>query len=87
MEKLPSGYRTVFLLHEVKGYEHHEIASLLRCSVGNSKSQLHKAKSRMRDLLGLKKSERVPAEISDNVIELKSEDIDSFATQILEQAA
>jgi RNA polymerase sigma-70 factor (ECF subfamily) len=53
MKELPAGYRTIFLLHEVKGYEHHEIASLLRCSVGNSKSQLHKAKVRMRELLGM----------------------------------
>ena len=55
MKQLPAGYRTIFLLHEVKGYEHQEIARLLRCSVGNSKSQLHKAKSRMRRLLGLQK--------------------------------
>jgi RNA polymerase sigma-70 factor (ECF subfamily) len=53
MKELPVGYRTIFVLHEVKGYEHHEIARLLRCSVGNSKSQLHKAKTRMRELLGL----------------------------------
>jgi RNA polymerase sigma-70 factor (ECF subfamily) len=52
MKELPAGYRTIFLLHEVKGYEHHEIARLLCCSVGNSKSQLHKAKMRMRELLG-----------------------------------
>ena len=52
MKELPAGYRTIFLLHEVKGYEHHEIARLLSCSVGNSKSQLHKAKMRMRELLG-----------------------------------
>ena len=52
MKELPAGYRQIFLLHEVKGYEHHEIARLLRCSVGNSKSQLHKAKMRMRELLG-----------------------------------
>lgn len=51
MKELPAGYRTIFLLHEVKGYQHHEIARLLRCSVGNSKSQLHKAKARMRELL------------------------------------
>src|SRR5437870_13393730 len=51
MKELPVGYRTIFLLHEVKGYEHHEIARLLRCSVGNSKSQLHKAKVRMREIL------------------------------------
>jgi len=53
MKELPVGYRTIFLMHEVKGYEHHEIARLLRCSVGNSKSQLHKAKARMRELLGM----------------------------------
>ena len=53
MKELPAGYRTIFVLHEVKGYEHHEIARLLKCSVGNSKSQLHKAKTRMRELLGL----------------------------------
>ena len=57
MKELPAGYRTIFLLHEVKGYEHHEIARLLRCSVGNSKSQLHKAKARMRDLLGQQKAQ------------------------------
>ncbi len=52
LRELPSGYRTIFVLHEVRGYEHREIAHLLRCSVGNSKSQLHKAKARMRELLG-----------------------------------
>jgi RNA polymerase sigma-70 factor (ECF subfamily) len=55
MKELPVGYRTVFVMHEVKGYEHHEIARLLRCSVGNSKSQLHRAKARMRELLGMQK--------------------------------
>jgi RNA polymerase sigma-70 factor (ECF subfamily) len=49
--ELPPGYRTVFLLHEVQGYEHQEIAQSLHCSIGNSKSQLHKAKLRMRELL------------------------------------
>jgi len=57
MRDLPAGYRTIFLLHEVEGYEHHEIARLLRCSVGNSKSQLHKAKARMRELLCRRKVE------------------------------
>ena len=51
IQELPKGCRTIFLLHEVEGYEHHEIAKLLRCSVGNSKSQLHKARLKMRDLL------------------------------------
>ncbi len=51
VEKLPPGYRTVFMLHDVQGYEHNEIADIMGCSVGNSKSQLHKARTRLRDLL------------------------------------
>jgi RNA polymerase sigma-70 factor (ECF subfamily) len=51
IKELSVGYRKIFLMHEVKGYAHHEIASLLRCSVGTSKSQLHKAKISMRKLL------------------------------------
>ena len=48
---LPPGYRMVFVLHDVEGYEHNEIASMLDCSIGNSKSQLHKARLRLRELL------------------------------------
>lgn len=55
IQELPEGCRTVFALHEVEGYQHHEIAQLLDCSIGNSKSQLHKAKLKMRDLLFPKK--------------------------------
>lgn len=51
MQDLPEGCRQIFALHEVEGYQHHEIARMLDCSVGNSKSQLHKAKMKMRDLL------------------------------------
>jgi RNA polymerase sigma-70 factor, ECF subfamily len=51
LETLPKGYRTIFELHEIQGYGHREIARLLHCSVGNSKSQLHKAKERMRECL------------------------------------
>jgi RNA polymerase sigma-70 factor (ECF subfamily) len=51
VEELPSGCRQIFDLHEVEGYQHHEIAELLQCSIGNSKSQLHKAKMKMRDML------------------------------------
>jgi RNA polymerase sigma-70 factor (ECF subfamily) len=51
MQELPAGCRKIFALHEVEGYQHHEIADMLDCSVGNSKSQLHKAKMKMRDLL------------------------------------
>jgi len=57
IKDLPDGYRTIFLLHEVEGYEHQEIAELLDCSVGNSKSQLHKAKLRIRELLGRARQE------------------------------
>ncbi len=62
IRELPDGYRTIFLLHEVEGYEHQEIAELLDCSVGNSKSQLHKAKLRIRELLGHARAEAHPQE-------------------------
>jgi RNA polymerase sigma-70 factor (ECF subfamily) len=51
IEELPGGARRIYELHEVEGYEHHEIAEQLQCSIGNSKSQLHKAKRTMRNLL------------------------------------
>src|SRR5918911_1558384 len=49
--QLPTGYRTVFVLHDVEGYEHEEIARILGCSAGTSKSQLHKARMKLRRLL------------------------------------
>ena len=55
MGDLPPGYRTIFVLHDVEGYEHNEIADLIGCSIGNSKSQLHKARLKLRALL-LKKN-------------------------------
>lgn len=48
---LPPGYRIIFVLHDVEGYEHNEIAEMLGCSLGNSKSQLHKARMKLRGLL------------------------------------
>ncbi|HTC63320.1 MAG TPA: sigma-70 family RNA polymerase sigma factor [Candidatus Saccharimonadales bacterium] len=51
IEQLPPGYRQVFVLHDVQGFEHNEIAGLMDCSIGNSKSQLHKARMRLRELL------------------------------------
>ncbi len=48
---LPPGYRTVFVLHDVEGYEHEEIARTLGIAVGTSKSQLHKARMKLRSLL------------------------------------
>ena len=49
---LPAGYRAVLVLHDVEGLNHEEIAEVLGCRVGTSKSQLHKARARMRELLG-----------------------------------
>jgi RNA polymerase sigma-70 factor (ECF subfamily) len=49
--QLAPGYRTVFVLHDVEGYEHEEIAEMLGISVGTSKSQLHKARMRLREWL------------------------------------
>ena len=51
IDQLPPGYRAVFVLHDVQGYEHNEIAGIMGCSIGNSKSQLHKARMRLRELL------------------------------------
>ncbi len=51
IRKLPSGYKRFFLLYDVLGYQHHEIAGFLGCSTGCSKSQLHKARKRLRRLL------------------------------------
>jgi RNA polymerase sigma-70 factor (ECF subfamily) len=51
IERLPVGYRTVFILHDIQGYKHHEIAEILGRSLGVSKSQLHKARTRLRELL------------------------------------
>jgi len=56
--QLPHGYRIVFILHDVEGLEHSEIASLLGCSIGTSKSQLHRARMRMRVLLRRRLSPR-----------------------------
>jgi RNA polymerase sigma-70 factor (ECF subfamily) len=51
IEQLPPGYKSVFVLHDIQGYEHNEIAQIMSCSIGNSKSQLHKARMRLRELL------------------------------------
>jgi RNA polymerase sigma-70 factor (ECF subfamily) len=48
---LAPGYRNVFLLHDVQGLQHSEIAAIEGCSLGNSKSQLHKARRALRGVL------------------------------------
>ncbi|MCA9680138.1 MAG: sigma-70 family RNA polymerase sigma factor [Kofleriaceae bacterium] len=52
MARLPAGYRAILVLHDVEGLSHEECAAIMDCRVGTSKSQLHKARAKMRDLLG-----------------------------------
>jgi RNA polymerase sigma-70 factor (ECF subfamily) len=58
VDELPPGYRTIFVLHDVEGYEHNEIAEMVGCSIGNSKSQLHKARLKLRELLRVSRAEK-----------------------------
>jgi len=51
LARLPHGYRTVFVLHDIEGYEHEEIGRIVGIAAGTSKSQLHKARARLRKLL------------------------------------
>jgi RNA polymerase sigma-70 factor, ECF subfamily len=51
INKLPPGYRAMFILHDVQGYKHNEIARMFGCTSGNSKSQTHKARIQLRELL------------------------------------
>jgi RNA polymerase sigma-70 factor (ECF subfamily) len=48
LEKLPAGAREIFVLHDVEGYKHHEIATMLEISAGTSKAQLHRARMMLR---------------------------------------
>jgi len=57
IEELSPGYRVVFILHDIEGYEHNEIAEMLGCTVGNCKSQLHKARTNLRDVLNVTRAE------------------------------
>jgi RNA polymerase sigma-70 factor (ECF subfamily) len=52
LAKLPDGAREIFVLHDVEGYKHHEIATLLEISAGTSKAQLHRARMMLRRHLG-----------------------------------
>jgi RNA polymerase sigma-70 factor (ECF subfamily) len=51
MQELPAGYRAILVLHDIEGLSHEECAAILDCRVGTCKSQLHKARARMRELL------------------------------------
>jgi len=57
--QLPEGYKNVFVLHDVEGFEHEEVARILGCSVGTSKSQLHKARLKLQKLLKKKANPRL----------------------------
>ena len=57
IDELPAGYRLIFVLHDIEGYEHNEIAAMLDCSIGNSKSQLHKARLKLRATLKMHSQE------------------------------
>jgi RNA polymerase sigma-70 factor, ECF subfamily len=57
VENLPPGYRIHFVLHDIEGYEHNEIAAMLGCTIGNSKSLLHKARLNLRDQLNVTRAE------------------------------
>lgn len=52
LTQLPAGYRAVLVLHDINGLSHEECAEIMGCRVGTSKSQLHKARAKMRELLG-----------------------------------
>jgi RNA polymerase sigma-70 factor (ECF subfamily) len=52
LAQLPPGYRAILVLHDVEGLSHEECAQILECRVGTCKSQLHKARARMREILG-----------------------------------
>jgi len=58
IDRLSPGYRRIFVLHDVEGYEHNEIADMVGCSIGNSKSQLHKARLKLRELLRASRAEK-----------------------------
>lgn len=60
IEQLSPGYRAVFILHDLEGYEHQQISKMLGCAVGTSKSQLHKARMKLRRLLRPRKRAAFP---------------------------
>lgn len=66
LDQLPDGYRAVFVLHDIQGFAHEEIARRFGYSVGNSKSQLHKARIRLRELLAARPGKGPPQETSQN---------------------
>ncbi|QXV66607.1 sigma-70 family RNA polymerase sigma factor [Mucilaginibacter sp. 21P] len=68
--RLPRAYRTIFNLFAIEGYTHEEIGEMLNISVGTSKSNLHKAREKLKVMIA--ESERLPGYLSkqsgDNII-------------------
>lgn len=58
--RLSPGYRAAFVLHDVEGFNHHEIASILGVAEGTSKSQVHKARLKLREYLAQAPAARAP---------------------------
>ena len=61
IEDLPPGYRLMLILHDIHGYEHQEIAEIFGCTTGNTKSQLHKARLRLRAVIDRPEGEMAKA--------------------------
>jgi RNA polymerase sigma-70 factor (ECF subfamily) len=70
IEQLSPGFRTVFVLHDIEGYEHNEISRRMGCSVGTSKSQLHKARLKLRQYLGESSVENAAPNKDGNDVEI-----------------
>jgi RNA polymerase sigma-70 factor (ECF subfamily) len=68
IKELPSGYRNVFVLLDIEGYKHNEAAALMGCTIGNTKSQLHKARLKLRLILKTGSGKQAAAE----TVELRS---------------
>ena len=69
IKELPSGYRNVFVLLDIEGYKHNEAAALMGCTIGNTKSQLHKARLKLRLILKTGRSKQATSE----TVELRSQ--------------
>lgn len=69
IEQLSPGFKTVFILHDIEGYGHQDISRLMGCSVGTSKSQLHKARLKLRQLLGDSRPEGLGQNEAEDILE------------------
>lgn len=72
ISELPAGARAIFVLHEIEGYQHREIAGFLGCSVGTSKSQLHKARMKIRECIARRSRATGAAEVPERRWQLAS---------------